>query len=279
MCSPKIGRMTRDNSAATTGQVAASAAEVYEAFFVPALFAQWGEQILDLAGVAPGHDVLDVGCGTGVLARAVADRLAGSGSCTGLDLNPGMLDVARRSAEPITWQEGRAESLPFGDDTFDRVLSQFALMFFQDRAAALAEMGRVVRPTGAIAVSTWASVEESPGYDAMVTLVERLFGRTAADALLAPFAIGTAASLSDLLGGAFDQVSVTRAEGRARFPSIEAWVHTDIRGWTLAEMIDDRHYAELLAAARTDLASFTDRAGRVEFAAPALIGIARPRSR
>ncbi len=271
--------MTSDNSAASTGQVVGSAAEVYQTFFVPALFAQWGEQTLDLAGVAPGQDVLDVGCGTGVLARAVARRLAGSGSCTGLDLNPGMLDVARRFPELVTWQEGRAESLPFGDDTFDRVLSQFALMFFQDRAEALAEMGRVIRPTGAIAVSTWARVEESPGYDAMVTLVERLFGQTAADALLAPFAVGTAALLSDLLSGAFDQVVVTRAEGRARFPSIEAWVHTDIRGWTLAELIDDQQYTELLAAARRDLASFADQTGRVDFAAPALIGIARPRSR
>ena len=269
--------MTSDNPAAA-GQIVASAAEVYETFFVPALFAQWGDQTLDLAGVGPGQDVLDIGCGTGVLARAAARRLAGRGSCIGLDLNPGMLDVARRSPEPITWQEGRAESLPYGDDTFDRVLSQFALMFFQDRAVALAEMSRVVRPTGAIAVSTWASIDESPGYDAMVALVERLFGRAPADALLAPFAIGTAARLSDLLNDAFDEVSVTRADGRARFPSIEAWVHTDIRGWTLAEMIDDQQYAELLGAARQELAPFTDQTGRVDFAAPALIGIARPRS-
>ena len=72
---------------------------------------------------------------------------------------------------------------------------------------------------------------------------------------------------------------VVRADGRARFPSIEAWVHTDIRGWTLAEMIDDGTYAELLAAAQQELICFTDRAGRVEFAAPALLATGRARAR
>lgn len=268
--------MTDDNSAAT-GRVVPSAAEVYETFFVPALFAQWADRVLDLADVTPGQDVLDVGCGTGALTRVAARRLTGTGSCTGLDVNPGMLAVARRSAEPITWHEGRAESLPFDDSSFDRVLSQFALMFFEDRAGSLAEMGRVLRPAGVVAVSTWARLEESPGYHAMADLLERLFGRNAADALHAPFAIGRAEQLSAILGEAFDHVAVVRAEGTARFASIEAWVHTEIRGWTLAETIDDGQYAELLAAAQQEMVAFTDGAGRVEFPAPALIGTARRR--
>ena len=83
--------------AATHGQVNQSAAEVYEAFFVPALFGQWPERVLDAAGLSPGDDVLDVGCGTGILARAAARRLNDSGSVTGIDINDGMLTIARRS--------------------------------------------------------------------------------------------------------------------------------------------------------------------------------------
>jgi len=270
--------MTRNNVAAT-GQVVASAAEVYEAFFVPGLFSQWTDKTLDIAGVVPGDDVLDVGCGTGVLTRAAARRLAGRGTCIGVDINPGMLAVARRAGEAITWREAPAEALPFDDNRFDRVLSQFALMFLQDRAAALAEMSRVVRATGSVTVSTWVRVEESPGYDAMVRLLDRLFGSDVANVLLAPFTIGTAGELAELLSVCLDDVTVVRADGRARFPSIEAWVHTDIRGWTLAEMIDDAQYAELLAAAQHELVCFTDRAGRVEFAAPALLATGRPRTR
>ena len=94
--------------------------------------------------------MLDVACGTGVLARAVADRVGAKGSVVGLDVNPGMLAVAERLAPSITWRQGRAESLPFEKEDFDAVLSQFALMFFEDQVAALEEMKRVLRPRRAI---------------------------------------------------------------------------------------------------------------------------------
>ena len=76
--------------------------------------------------------------------------------------------------------------------------------------------------------------------------------------------------LSDVLPDAV----VRRHEGVARFDSIEAWVHTDIRGWTLADMIEDSHYDQLHTAAETELSAFTDPAGHVEFSAPALIATA-----
>lgn len=260
--------------AATTGQVTDSAAETYEAFFVPALFDQWPDRVLDVAGLSPGDDVLDVGCGTGIVARAAARRLQGSGSVTGLDLNEGMLAVARRAAEPVAWYQGPAEALPFAADSFDRVVSQFALMFFADRTAALEEMVRVGRPGGTVTLATWAAVDESPGYRAMVDLLRRLFGDEVASALLAPFTLGTEEQLRaatvDLLPGAV----VTRHEGEARFESLEAWVRTDVKGWTLADLIDDAQYAELLSAATTELAHFVAPDGGVRFPAPALIATA-----
>ena len=163
--------------AATTGQVTATAAETYETFFVPALFGQWPDRVLDVAGLSAGDDVLDVGCGTGIVARAAARRLDGTGSVTGVDINDGMLTVARRACEPVTWQLGPAEELPFAARSFDRVVSQFALMFFADQTAAVAEMARVVRPGGTVTVVTWAGIEQSPGYAAMVGLLEQTLRR------------------------------------------------------------------------------------------------------
>lgn len=262
--------------AGATGQVKRSAAEVYEEFFVPALFDQWPDRLLDAAGLAAGDHVLDVGCGTGILARTATRRLQGSGAIAGVDVNAGMLAVARRAAADVTWYEAAAECLPFPDGSFDRVVSQFALMFFADRAAALAEMGRVARPGATIAIATWADVEHSPGYAGMIDLLRRLFGDQAADALSAPFAFGTAEAMNDVAGEAFGDATVTVHHGEARFASLEAWMHTDIRGWTLADMIDDDQYAELLAAASVELARFAGPDGRVTFAAPALITVARP---
>ncbi len=221
--------------------------------------------------------MLDVGCGTGIVARAALARVGDDGMVVGVDPNPGMLHVAATAEPGVTWREGRAEELPFEAGSFDRVFSQFALMFFEDRAKALTEMARVARPGCPVTVATWAALEDTPGYAAMAALLERLFGAEAADALRAPYVLGDPTELGELLAGALDEVEVTTVEGQARFDSIDDWVHTDIRGWTLAEAINDTQYEVLLDEARRELARFTDDDGRVSFAAPALVatGLAR----
>jgi ubiquinone/menaquinone biosynthesis C-methylase UbiE len=257
------------------GQINFNAAEVYEEFFVPALFAQWTPIMLETAALEPGHRVLDVGCGTGVTIRAAADRVRSSGVAVGVDCNEGMLAVARRATERVTWRREVAEALPFDDASFDRVLSQFALMFFDDRRRALEEMARVLAPGGRIVLATWAAIDESPGYAAMVALLRRLFGEPIANVLLAPFCLGDASSVKGLIEPVFNDVRVSRHDGVARFESIDAWVHTDIRGWTLADMIDDNDYELLLAEARVALGEFVQADGRVSFPAPALIASAQ----
>ncbi len=263
-------------TAAARGQLTGSAAEVYESFFVPALFAPWPPVVLDAVGLRHGEDLLDVGCGTGVLAREAARRLGDSGSVTGLDVNPGMLAVAGRAPERVRWVEGPAECLPFGDAEFDRVTSQFVLMFVPDPVLALREMARVTRRGKRVAVATWCAVGESPGYAAMVELLDEVLGRAAAEALLAPFVLGTADVVRGLLGQALGDVQVTRHRGEARFASLDQWLHTDIRGWTLAGSVDEDQYAELCARARTRLARFVGADGRVRFDAPALVGVGTP---
>lgn len=82
-------------SSAETFQLSIEAAEAYEAGFVPALFADWAPALVDAAGVRPGQRVLDVACGTGVVAREAADRLRGEGRTVGLDLNEARTSCSR----------------------------------------------------------------------------------------------------------------------------------------------------------------------------------------
>lgn len=251
------------------GQLTETSAEVYEEFFVPALFADWAPRICDVAGIAAGQRVLDVACGTGVVAREAARRGA---EVAGLDRNSGMLSVARRLAPQVDWREGLAERLPFVDASFDAVTCQFGLMFFEDRAQALGEMIRVLRPGGRLAVAVWDSLERTPGYRAMVALLERLFGDETAALLRAPFVLGEPGGLRGLyVMASIAQPEIETVVGEARFPSIDDWVRTDVKGWTLADAIDDAQYADLLRAAQRELCGFTGRDGSVRFAAPAHI--------
>ncbi len=260
----------------TRGQVATAAAEIYERFFVPALFAEWPGHVLAAAGVGPGDRVLDVACGTGVLARAAADRV-GSERVVGIDVNDGMLAVARAAAPTIEWRCGPAEALPFGDGTFDRVVSQFGLMFFDDRSKAISEMLRVAKPDGAVAVAVWGSLEATPGYAVVTEILTDLFGADVAESIRAPYSLGDPGELERVFAEAgAAEVSVQTITGTARFESVEEWIYTDVKGWTLADVIDDEDYQRLRRAATRRLSRFVLDDGSVAFDAPAHIATASP---
>lgn len=258
-----------------SGQVTATAAAVYDAFFVPAIFQQWPARIVARAGLAPGMRVLDVACGTGVLALEAARAVQPGGAVAGVDLNPGMLAVARSKAPEIAWQEAPAEELPFETGGFDAAISQFGLMFFSDRIAALSEMSRVVHPGGPVVAAVWDALENAPGYAAVTRLLARLFGERVADRIRSPYSLGDAVALGALFAEAgLDDVRCERVSGKARFPSIRAWLHSDVRGWTLADEIDDEQFEHLVAEAETELCRFARPDGSVTFAHPALVASA-----
>ena len=259
-------------TASERGQVVRSAAEVYEEFFLPALFQEWAPRVVARAEIRRGDHVLDVACGTGVLARAAARQVGPDGAVTGLDINDGMLAVARRMAPLIEWRQGRAEELPFADHRFDAVVSQFALMFFEDRIAALREMIRVLRPGGRLAVAVWGPLAATPGYAAISALLARVFGDEVAESLRAPYCLGDPELLRSLFNQAgIQDATITTLDGTARFPSIESWVFTDIKGWTLADALDDAQFALLLDEANRELRPFVSSNGAVRFNSPAHI--------
>ena len=208
------------------------AATAYEDLHVGALFQEWAPRVADAAQIQPGHRVLDVACGTGILAREVASRVGSTGSVAGVDANPGMLAVAEGLAPAVEWRQGMAESLPYPDQSFDVVASQFGLMFFPDRREALSEMQRVMIPGGRFAVAVWDALENSPVYPSWVALLERQAGQPAADALRAPFVLGNRADLARLFeSSSLDSVTIATSLGTARFPSIRSMAEADLRGW------------------------------------------------
>lgn len=249
-----------------------AAAEAYENLFVEALFAEWAPRVLDAANVRAGDRVLDVACGTGILAREALARVGSGGSVTGLDAGAGMLAVAERLEPAVHWRQGMAEELPFADDTFDVVVSQFGLMFFADRGRALREMQRVLGPGGRLAVAVWDSLERHPGYVAEVELLDRIGGRRAGDALRAPFVLGDLATLRALFDAqGMGSASIETFEGTARFPDVATMVEADLRGWlpVMGVRLSEPQIEEILEQAEEQLRPFVVDGGRVTFASPA----------
>ncbi len=242
------------------------AARAYEALFVPALFRQWPPMVLDRAGA--GQRLLDVACGTGVLAREAAGHVGSNGSVVGVDAGPGMLAVARELHAGVDWRLGDAAALPVPTASMDRVFCQFGLMFFDDRLAAAKEMARVLVDDGGVAVVVWDSLENNPAYGELVALLERTVGVAAAEATSVPFSLGEVDAVTGLLAEAgFVDVSSTGLAGTADFPSLASMVEAELRGWL---PVCDIHLDEALIAAVLDeaqgvLASLVTSDGRARF--------------
>jgi len=256
---------------------ARSPAEIYDELFVPAVFGPWGRLIADTARISPGDRVLDVACGTGALTTAAAERAGAAGHVVGLDVNDEMLAVARRKDAPVEWHTGRAEALPFPDDSFDAVVSQFGFMFFEDQAAGLREMMRVARPGGRLSVAVCDALDHSPGYAVLAELLHRLFGGEVAQAFRAPFSCGDRDVLSARCAEAgIGHAAVTRLDGAVEFPSIDAMVASERAcAWTLGGLLDDAQFERLRAAAQESFQPFETARGTLRFEMPMLVVSAR----
>jgi ubiquinone/menaquinone biosynthesis C-methylase UbiE len=223
-------------------QVAGSAPEVYERELVPAVFGAWAPILVELAQPRPSERVLDVACGTGIVARIAATRVGPGGAVVGIDLNPGMLSVARsvvspdsRSAEQLQWQEASADKLPFPDGSFNVVYCQLGLQFFPDRPAALREMHRVLGAEGRLALMVWRGIHESLGFAVLAEALERHVGQAAAAIMRAPFGLSNADELEALVRAAgFQNVAIHQRSGTVRFRSVKRFVLSYVAGSPLA---------------------------------------------
>lgn len=245
-----------------------AAAWQYERLFVPAVFQQWASRLTTAAGFQSTSHLLDVACGTGVVARAALVQAGSSGRVAGIDPAPGMLAVARELAPEIEWQLGTAQSLPFATNSFDCVVCQFGLMFFADRPQALQEMHRVLRNDGVAAVAVWDSLSRNPAYQDLVELLDRLLGPRAADAERIPFALGDADETVMLLADAgFKSIVSDTLLGNAAFPSIRHLVEAELRGWLplFDIFVSDAEIDNVLTEADRCLADYVDEDGQARF--------------
>lgn len=202
-----------------------SQAEVFERWMVPAIFGPWSAPHLERAAVRPGERVLDLACGTGILARRTIERVGPLGRVVGLDLSAGMLATAQLApdAQGVHWCQGNGLRVPFVDGRFDVVLCQQGLQFFKPALTGLNEMRRLLRPGGRTVVSVWTDIDASPGYAGLAAALARFAAPQPAP--FAPFSLGDKDELRRLLHAAgFHDLDVTSAEIAVRFPSAEDFV-------------------------------------------------------
>ncbi|MGW4339139.1 class I SAM-dependent methyltransferase [Rhodococcus koreensis] len=257
--------MTTSGDSSEFFQIPLEVAEFYESAFVPAFFAQWAPILCDAAGVAPGQRVLDVGCGTGIVARAAADLVVPDGTIVGVDLNEAMLTVARRVRPDIEFLQGNAEALPFLDESYDTVLCQMALMFFPDRPQALREMARVVTAGGTVAVVVPGALDAQPAFAPFVQMAARHAGTEAMSLLSTYFVCGDVEELTGLVESAGLQITTVRTRlGTYRALSVDAFVTTEVESTPLLERISDDVYRRIRADAHEVLAPFTTTDGSIE---------------
>jgi ubiquinone/menaquinone biosynthesis C-methylase UbiE len=241
--------------------------EMYERWLVRALFRPWAEATLDELALTSGDRVLDVACGTGVVARLAAERVGNTGAVVGVDINPQMLAVARALVPGIDWRAGSATALPLQDaEQFSVVVCQQGLQFFADRMAAAREMRRALAAGGRLAVSTWRPDEEIPLFRELRRVAEHHLG--AIEDLRHSF--GHTAPLESLLRDAgLRDVRVRTRSQTVRFADAAAFARLNTLALTgmsaasrdMSEESRSRLVAAIVSDSATVLRRYTDSTG------------------
>lgn len=181
-----------------------AAAELYENSRVPAIFAPMAAATLDAIDLPARADVLDVACGTGVMARAIAARLSQPGRIVGCDLNAAMIEVARRTerieGHEVDWIVAPAEAMPLEAGSFDMVFCQHGLQFFPDKPAALGEMRRLLRLNGRLILTCWRAIP--PFFAAVAEELGAALGPAPAAKAVEPFVWNDAGEIAALIDAA-----------------------------------------------------------------------------
>ena len=205
-----------------------SPADMYEQYFVPAMFRPWADILARYAAIQPGEQVLDIACGTGIVARLAAPLVGSKGTVAALDFNPAMLGVAQSlaapSGAPINWHDGSAMSLPYADQSFDVALCQHGLQFFPDKIVAMREMHRVLKPTGRTYIIVLQELQKHPVFEALMLSVARLL-MLPVTAVTIPFSLSDERQLETMAKDAgFSTVDIIQDSAVMTFPDAAQFV-------------------------------------------------------
>lgn len=198
-----------------------NAAENYERFFVPSIGEPVARDLIKQAGLRPGERVLDVACGTGVVTRMASEQVGATGSVAGLDIEKGMLAVARKvSPASIEWYEASAENIPVADTALDVVLCQLGLQFVPDQEKALKEMYRVLMPGGRVLLNVPGPA--SPMYETLIEALEKYINPQAAGFVRRVFSLHHPHEIRQLMTAAgFSKVSIDTKKKTFTLPAPE----------------------------------------------------------
>lgn len=259
-CVPLVPPIEEIDVNEQSAQPSSNPAQAYEDYFVSSMFRPWTADLLDRATPQPGERVLDVACGTGIVARMIAHRLHGQSQLVGIDLSPAMVEIARATAAQegvaIEWHVGNADALPFADASFDLVVIQQGLQFFPDRAAALRDVFRVLAPGGRVVTATWTDTRNNPLNQVLAEVIERHLGTPA---LHLPFSLGDPEQLHALFVEAgFDAIVVERVTRTVRFPLPDKFVELGLASASAAvpalQTMNTGERAALIEVVQVDMA-------------------------
>jgi len=262
-------------------------AEIYETYFVPGMFRPLSRALLPLAAAKPGDRVLDLACGTGIIARQLAPVVGAEGRVVALDLRPGMLDAASKLTvpygAPIEWMQGDATTLDFAASSFDLVVCQQGLQFFPDRPAALTEMKRVLRPGGRVVIAVWESLEKQSMWHDVIAVELEHFGALGVPTsdMVMPFSLSDGGELRRLLEGAgLEDIDVTTKSIEADFPA-DGLIEYSLRAYTavMPQIASDaaafRAFVDAVARDTEEVRRQYTRDGRLRFPMHTHVAVAR----
>jgi ubiquinone/menaquinone biosynthesis C-methylase UbiE len=228
-------------SKAEQWQLEGGEAELYQRHLVSTITALWADDLVERVDVRNGDRVLDVACGTGVVARAAMHRVGSGGHVSGLDINPAMLAVARSESPHVNFVQGSAAVLPFDDASFDVVLCQLGLQFFPDRAKALAQMHRVLGSGGRLGLSVYGPIEHNPGTLALAQALDHHLGTGASQTKRAEHVLAYSTLVHKLVDDAgFRDIAITTETKQVRFASAPEWVAIQLTATPLASLLAEQ---------------------------------------
>ncbi len=190
-------------------QLSSGGPDAYEKYIVPAYTGAWADEIVNRACLGAGEKILDVACGTGLVARTASEKQNNSDLIYGIDVNEVMIKKAREIQPSINYHHGDVTEMPFPDNKFDVIFCQQGLQYFPDPSLALEEMNRVLVENGRVLLSVWRPIEYSPFYASLCKILEHYLNRKAASMLSGAFDFGGYEKLKTLFKNAgFNNIKV-----------------------------------------------------------------------
>jgi ubiquinone/menaquinone biosynthesis C-methylase UbiE len=207
----------------THTQFTGSIPQIYDRHLGPLLFFYYARDLARRIQVEAPARVLEVACGTGISTEYLREALDDDVEIVATDLNPAMLEFAsefRGGLANVRFSQADAMELPFGDAEFDAAICQFGVMFFPDKPRGIAEIARVVKPGGTLALNVWDSLDANPVVKLAKAVTSEFFDSDPPQFLALPFGYHDVDELRQLLAGAgFTGIEVERVATTVERPS------------------------------------------------------------